>query len=59
MILSGAMLLRHLGRADEAERVERGVDEVLRRGEVRTPDLGGADPTMRVAEEVAAQVAAT
>ena len=57
MILSGAMMLRHIGEQAAAENVEWGVDEVLRRGEVRTPDLGGTSSTMEVAEEVA--VAAT
>ncbi len=58
MILSGAMLLRHLNRIEAAENVEWAVDEVLRRGEVRTPDLGGDSPTMRVAEEIALAVTA-
>ena len=57
MILSGAMMLRHIGEEMAAENVEWGVDEVLRRGEVRTPDLGGTSSTMKVAQEVA--VAAT
>ena len=42
MILSGAMMLRHLGELAAAENVEWAVDEVLARGEVRTPDLGGS-----------------
>jgi isocitrate dehydrogenase (NAD+) len=58
MILSGAMLLRHLGRQAAAETVEWAIDEVLARGEVRTPDLGGTSSTMQVAEEVALQVTA-
>lgn len=57
MILSGAMLLRHIGEQTAAENVEWAVDEVLRRGEVRTADLGGSATTMQVAEEIA--VAAT
>ena len=40
MILSGAMMLRHLGERAAAERVERAVDAVLGAGVVRTPDLG-------------------
>ena len=32
MILSGAMMLRHLGELDAAENVEWGVDETLRKG---------------------------
>jgi isocitrate dehydrogenase (NAD+) len=58
MILSGAMLLRHLGRQAAAETVEWAIDEVLARREVRTPDLGGTSSTMQVAEEVALQVTA-
>jgi isocitrate dehydrogenase (NAD+) len=56
MILSGAMLLRHLGRAAEAERVERAVDAVLEGGGVRTPDLGGSSSTNEVAEAIAAEL---
>ena len=58
MILSGAMLLRHIGELAAAENVEWGVDEVLVRAEVRTPDLGGSSTTMQVAEEIATQVTA-
>jgi len=58
MILSGAMLLRHVGEPAAAENVEWAVDEVLRRGEVRTPDLGGAATTMQVGEEIAVTVSA-
>ena len=57
MILSGAMLLRHIGERAAAENVERAVDEVLRQGRVRTPDLGGTSTTMQVAEAIAAAVA--
>jgi isocitrate/isopropylmalate dehydrogenase len=53
MILSGAMLLRHLGEADRAAAVERAVDAVLSAGEVRTPDLGGTSSTDQVAEAIA------
>jgi isocitrate dehydrogenase (NAD+) len=54
MILSGAMMLRHLGELDGAAAVERAVDAVLAGGEVRTPDLGGSSSTMDVAAAVAA-----
>ena len=53
MILSGAMMLRHLGELAAAIAVEGAVDTVLARGEVRTPDLGGSSSTMDVAEAVA------
>ena len=58
MILSGVMLLHHLGEQAAADNVAWAVDEVLARGQIRTPDLGGSSTTMRVAEEVAMQVTA-
>ena len=58
MILSGAMMLRHLGELSAAENVEWGVDETLRKGEVRTPDLGGTATTMAFAEAIAAEAVA-
>ncbi|HVF07218.1 MAG TPA: isocitrate/isopropylmalate dehydrogenase family protein [Actinomycetota bacterium] len=58
MVLSGAMMLRHMGEIAAAENVEWAVDQVLERGAVRTPDLGGSSTTMQVAEEVATQVTA-
>ena len=54
MILSGAMLLRHVGERDAASAVERAVDAVLDGGHVRTPDLGGSSSTMDVAGAVVA-----
>jgi isocitrate dehydrogenase (NAD+) len=53
MILSGAMLLRHLGEPDRATAVEAAVDRVLAEGEVRTADLGGSSTTDEVAAAVA------
>jgi isocitrate dehydrogenase (NAD+) len=58
MILSGAMLLRHLGEATAAAAVEGAVDRVLAAGEVRTPDLGGTASTDEVAAAVTAAVRA-
>jgi len=56
MILSGAMLLRYLSELEAARRVERAVDEVLREGAVRTPDLGGSSSTGEVADAIARAV---
>ena len=53
MILSGAMLVRHLGEAAAARSVEEAVDRVLSEGIVRTPDLGGTASTNEVAAAVA------
>jgi len=50
------MLLRHVGEQAAAENVEWAVDEVLRQGEIRTPDLGGTSSTMQVGEAIAAAV---
>jgi isocitrate dehydrogenase (NAD+) len=38
-ILSGVLMLRHLGETAAADRIENAVREVLREGEVRTADL--------------------
>ncbi|HEX9693852.1 MAG TPA: isocitrate/isopropylmalate dehydrogenase family protein [Actinomycetota bacterium] len=53
MILSGAMMLRHLGEGTAARSVEAAVDRVLSDERVRTPDLGGTASTDDVAEAVA------
>jgi 3-isopropylmalate dehydrogenase len=51
MILSGAMLLEHVGERDKAERVRSAVARVVREGRVRTYDMlrlpGGPDVTRR------------
>jgi isocitrate dehydrogenase (NAD+) len=52
MILSGAMMLRHLGELAGASAVERAVGTVLAEGRARTPDLGGSSSTMAVAEAI-------
>jgi isocitrate dehydrogenase (NAD+) len=57
MILSGAMMLRHLGEPEAASRVEAAVDAVLGAGRVRTPDLGGASTTAEVGWAIAAATA--
>jgi isocitrate dehydrogenase (NAD+) len=58
MILSGAMLLRHIGEMEAASAVERAVDSVLAAGDVRTSDLGGTSGTMEMAEAIARVVGA-
>jgi isocitrate/isopropylmalate dehydrogenase len=59
MILSGAMLLRHIGETEAASAVEQAVDAVLAAGQVRTGDLGGTSGTMEVGEAIARAVGAT
>jgi isocitrate dehydrogenase (NAD+) len=53
MVLSGAMMLRHLGELEAAASVERAVDAVLGAGDIRTGDLGGTSTTMEVADAIA------
>jgi isocitrate dehydrogenase (NAD+) len=56
MILSGAMMLRHLGELDTAGAVERAVDGALAAERARTGDLGGDATTTQMAEAIAASV---
>jgi isocitrate dehydrogenase (NAD+) len=53
MILSGAMMLRHLGEMHAAAAVERAVDTVLADGSVRTGDLGGTASTADMGDAIA------
>jgi len=52
-ILSGAMMLDHLGETAAAKSMERAVAQVLAAASVRTPDLGGSSTTLAVADAVA------
>jgi isocitrate dehydrogenase (NAD+) len=56
LVLAGALMLRHLGELDAADRVERAVRGVVARGEVRTRDLGGTAGTAQMADALAAVV---
>ena len=56
MILSGAMMLRHLREPAAAARMERAVDAVLAEGRTRTPDLGGTSSTEAVGHAIAEAV---
>ncbi len=51
-ILSGAMMLDHLGLSEAGQQVERAVAEVLAQGKVRPPDLGGSNSTQEVTAAV-------
>ncbi|KKK18520.1 hypothetical protein P175DRAFT_0502737 [Aspergillus ochraceoroseus IBT 24754] len=45
MILSGSMLLRHLGLDDHANRISKAVYDVIGEGQIRTRDMGGVATT--------------
>lgn len=53
-IWSGAMLLRHVGDGDAADRVERAIEAVCEDGRVLTGDLGGTASTREVGDAVLA-----
>lgn len=57
MILSGAMMLRHLGEVDAGERVDDAVRAVIREGASVPRDLGGTAGTRAYAAAVAERVA--
>jgi tartrate dehydrogenase/decarboxylase / D-malate dehydrogenase len=58
-IWSGAMMLRHLGMEEAAVAVEKAIETVLARGEMRTPDIGGNAKTREMGEAIARLVAAS
>jgi isocitrate dehydrogenase (NAD+) len=57
LILSSALMLRHLGETDAAERVEDAVRDVIAGGKTVPRDLGGSAGTRAFAAEVADRVA--
>lgn len=58
-ILSGAMMLEHLGYPQAARAVEGAVEKVLGDEDIKTPDLGGKATTEQVGTAVAEAVART
>jgi isocitrate dehydrogenase (NAD+) len=53
-VLSGALLLRHVGQAAAAHRVERAVERLLRERRTLTRDLGGRATTTKVTDRLVA-----
>ncbi|MBS2027925.1 MAG: isocitrate dehydrogenase (NAD(+)) [Deltaproteobacteria bacterium] len=54
ILLSGALMLRHMNRIPDAQRLEKAIDRVLGEGKVRTADLGGSASTTDYAKAVIA-----
>jgi isocitrate dehydrogenase (NAD+) len=52
LILSGVLMLRHLGHPDVAENVERALRDVIAAGETVTSDLGGNAGTSAFADAI-------
>jgi isocitrate dehydrogenase (NAD+) len=59
LLLSGALMLRHLGERDAADRVEEAIRAVIAEGKWVTYDLGGATGTSGFADAVIERLAAT
>jgi homoisocitrate dehydrogenase len=51
-IRSAALMLRHLGYTQGADRLDTAVDQVIREGQFLTPDLKGTSTTNEVLEGV-------
>jgi isocitrate dehydrogenase (NAD+) len=58
-ILAGAMMLEHIGEQPAARKIERAVREVIREGEIVTPDLKKGSPygTRHIADAIAGKIA--
>jgi isocitrate dehydrogenase (NAD+) len=59
LILSAALMLRHLGELEAANRVEAAIRDVIAEGATLTYDLGGSAGTREFGQAVADRVAAT
>jgi isocitrate dehydrogenase (NAD+) len=52
ILMSGIMMLRHIGEIDAAVRVEKAMMDVFIEGEFRTKDLGGSSKTAEFAQAI-------
>lgn len=52
ILMSGILMLRHLGEMEAADRVEKALMEVFTEGEIRTKDLGGTAKTAEFANAI-------
>ena len=55
-ILSGAMMLDHLGEVKAAQAIENAVETTLSEGKIKTCDLGGNSSTIEVGDEIAKKI---
>lgn len=55
-VLSGALMLRHIDHPEAADKVERGIREVIAEGKVRTRDIGGTAGTREFTDAVLAKM---
>jgi isocitrate dehydrogenase (NAD+) len=56
IILAAVMMLEHISEAPAAKRINSSLEKVLTRGEVLTPDLGGAGTTKKFADAIIKEI---
>lgn len=56
MILSTAMMMDYIGEKEIASEINKAVENVVAKGKVLTPDLGGKAKTMEMAEAIVSEV---
>jgi isocitrate dehydrogenase (NAD+) len=56
LLLSGLMLLEHIGEGDRSEKIRSALGAVLTAGEVRTRDLGGTASTTEFTDAICARI---
>jgi isocitrate dehydrogenase (NAD+) len=56
LMLSGVLLLRHIGQQAAAERVEGAIRDVIAEGRATTYDLGGSAGTSQFADAIVARL---
>jgi isocitrate dehydrogenase (NAD+) len=52
LLLSGVMMLRHIGMNDKAEMIQKAVLQTIAEGKYRTRDLGGTATTKQFADAI-------
>ncbi|MDI9614455.1 isocitrate/isopropylmalate family dehydrogenase, partial [Methanothermobacter sp.] len=55
MILTATLMLKHLNKTQEAQKIQEALEKTLEEGLV-TPDLGGSLGTMEMAAEIAKRI---
>ncbi|MDI9617795.1 isocitrate/isopropylmalate family dehydrogenase, partial [Methanothermobacter sp.] len=55
MILTTTLMLKHLNKTQEAQKIQEALEKTLEKGLV-TPDLGGSLGTMEMAAEIAKRI---
>jgi len=57
LLMAACLMLEHLGDSVTAQRVRDAIDTVIRKGEVRTPDMGGTASTAQYAKALVGALA--